>query len=259
MSAAVSSVSVRSVASAMVLAVVAACGDAAVAPTRSEAPSGSLSSAHFVFHYSALDGASVSTIAAAVEAQYARILDDLRTPAMPIVTVTLYPDHAALEAAVRPLVGTIPAFASGLATSQSEIHIMSPNAPGGGPIERMQSNLVHEFAHCVSLHVNPRFGNNPRWLWESVAIYESRQAVDLRAVRYMAALDPPSFETLGAVDDTRIYDVGYSIGEFIVSRWGQGALAPLIVANGDTVATLGVPLDDFQRQWFAFVRERYGL
>ena len=31
---------------------------------------------------------------------------------------------------------------------------------------------VHEFAHGVSLHVNPRFGNNPRWLWEAVAIYE---------------------------------------------------------------------------------------
>jgi hypothetical protein len=27
------------------------------------------------------------------------------------------------------------------------------------------SGIVHEFAHCVSLHVNPGIANNPRWLW----------------------------------------------------------------------------------------------
>jgi len=62
-----------------------------------------------------------------------------------------------------------------------------------------------------------------------------------------------------AVDNTRIYDVGYSIAEFIVSRWGQSTLSQLVAASGDTAATLGVPLTDFQRQWFAFARERYGF
>ena len=29
--------------------------------------------------------------------------------------------------------------------------------------------------------------------------------------------------------------------------------------NGDTAAVLGVPLADFQVEWFAFVRDRYRL
>jgi hypothetical protein len=33
----------------------------------------------------------------------------------------------------------------------------------------------------------------------------------------------------------------------------------LIAANGDTSRVLGIPLADFERDWFAFVRERYRL
>jgi len=240
------------------LAFTTACGGAA-APTPVVAAGGSYSSAHFTFHYTAADASSVTTFAGVVEGAYARILDDLGSSPMPPIAVTLYADHAALERAVAGIAGPVPSFASGLVTSQADIHMMSPNAPGWGPLPLMTSNLVHEFAHCVSLHLNPRIANNPRWLWESAAIYESGQRVDLRTIGYMAALDPPAFETLASVDNTRVYDVGYSIAEFVVARWDRGALARLIASNGDTLATLGLPIADFQRQWFAFARERYGF
>jgi hypothetical protein len=136
---------------------------------------------------------------------------------------------------------------------------MSPNAPAWGPFDRMVSNLLHEFAHCVTLHLNPTIANNPRWLWESVAIYESRQSVDLRTIDYLAALTPPSFDSLNSFDNMRVYDVGYSIAEFIVARWGQRALPDLIAGNGDTAGALGIPPADFQRDWFAFARARYGF
>jgi hypothetical protein len=222
-------------------------------------PAGTYSSAHFVFQYTALDAGNVAAIASAVESHYDRILADLGADRMPAVTVTLYLDHAVMVAATQAVAGPIPASASGLVTGESQIHLMSPNAPAWGPFDRMVSNLVHEFAHCVSLHVNPRFANNPRWLWESVAIYESRQAVDLRTVGYMTALTPPPFAALNAFDNGRVYEVGYSIGEFVVTRWGQRALRDLIVANGDTDAVLATSLADFQRDWFAFVREHYRL
>ena len=136
---------------------------------------------------------------------------------------------------------------------------MSPNSPAWAPYSRMLSHLVHEFAHCVTLRANPRIANNPRWLWESVAIYESGQSVDLRGVSYMAALQPPAFASLNSLDNTLVYDVGYSIAEFVVSRWSRRALADLVAANGDPSAALGVSIDDFERQWFAFARQRYGL
>ncbi len=44
-----------------------------------------------------------------------------------------------------------------------------------------------------------------------------------------------------------------------MGRWGQRALADLVAANGDTAAVLGISLSDFQRDWFAFTRTRYGL
>jgi hypothetical protein len=235
------------------------CGGAGAAPSVVPGPAGTYSSAHFVFQYTTLDAGNITTIASAVESHYDRILSDLGADRMPAVTVTLYLDHAAMVAATQAVAGPIPASASGLVTGESQIHLMSPNSPAWGPFDRMVSNLVHEFAHCVSLHVNPRFANNPRWLWESVAIYESRQAVDLRTVGYMTALTPPSFASLNSADDGRVYEVGYSIGEFVVTRWGQPALRDLIVANGDTDAVLAISQSDFQRDWFAFVRERYRL
>jgi hypothetical protein len=70
---------------------------------------------------------------------------------------------------------------------------------------------------------------------------------------------PLSFEELNALDNPRIYDVGYSIGEFMVARGGQRALGDLIAAHGDTAAVLGLAPADFQRDWFAFVKERYRL
>jgi hypothetical protein len=251
----------RAAGGALLAVAAVACGGGSAGPSApgSSPPPGRYASAHFVFHYTALDAGNIAGIAAAVEGERARILADLRVEAMPPVEVTFHADHTALQAAVRPIVGAIPAFASGLVTSSTQIHMISPNAPAAGPLDRAISNLVHEFAHCVSLRVNPSFANRPRWLWEAVALYEARQSVDLRSVPYMAALAPPSFATLSSFDNTRVYDVGYSIAEFIVARWGIEVVSDLVAANGDTAAVLGLPLADFERDWFEFVRARYGF
>ena len=68
--------------------------------------------------------------------------------------------------------------------------------------------------HSVTLRVNPAFANNPRWLWESIALYEARQFVDPRGLSFMASGQPPTFDQLSAIEDTRIYDVGHVIAEF---------------------------------------------
>ena len=70
---------------------------------------------------------------------------------------------------------------------------------------------------------------------------------------------PPSLAELSSLDDTRIYEVGYLIGEFIVQRWGSAALPALIRSFGDTRSTLGVSSAEFEREWYAAVRVRYGL
>jgi hypothetical protein len=216
-------------------------------------------SPHFRFAYTPLDRNNISSIADSVEAQYARIVSDLQSDALPTVNVTFYSDHANLVAATAPVAGVVPDWASGLATAQDQIHLMSPNAPAWGPYDRMVSNLVHEFAHCVSMHINTRIPNNPRWFWESVAIYESGQFVDPRTLAYMRDGQAPSFASLNSFDNTRVYEVGYTIAEFIVSRWGREALNRLIASNANVDVTLGISQPAFEQQWLAFVRQRYGV
>ena len=175
--------------SALLVALAASAGCASCggtpAGTDTTAGAGSYRSSHFEFAYTPLDEQTIASIAAAVESQYARIIGDLRSDSLPLVHVTFYLDHAALVAATSPVAGTVPSWAAGLAIAQDQIHLMSPNAPGWATYDRMMSNLVHEFAHCVSMHLNARIPNNPRWFWESVAIYESGQSADLRALGYM--------------------------------------------------------------------------
>ena len=251
----------RALLAAALSAATLSCGGSAAAPSplAAQAVAPPFVSAHFTFFYTTLDTANIGAVAQAVEGEYARILNDLGAGPLPTVQVHFYPDHQALEAAVAPLVGTIPSWASGLATAVDQIHLMSPNHPAYAPLDRMLSNLVHEFAHCASIRVNARIPNNPRWLWESVAIYESGQFVDPRTLAYMAGGRPPAFATLNGLDNTLVYDVGFTIAAFVVSKGGQAALDDLVRNNGDVGATFGVPLQAFEREWYDFVRARYGV
>jgi hypothetical protein len=215
-------------------------------------------SANFTFRYTAMDAATVAETAARVEAQHARIARDLGVASMGRVTVTLYPDQAALRAGVAPIVGTIPSFATGLVTGPYDVHVVSPNAvPGGYDVGI--TTIVHEFAHCVTLVVNPGFANNPRWLWESVALYEAGQIVDPRGLAYMTSLQPPTLAQLSQIADTRIYDVGALIGAFIVETWDGDALPRLVRANGDVASVLGIDEATFVSRWMAYGRARYGF
>ena len=241
--------------------VAAACGDAYMPTMPSPgAPAGApFVSEHFLFSYTDLDIKNIAQTASVVEAEYLRITQDLGASNMPPVNVWFYLTHRDLERAVDPVVGSIPKWSTGLVTAQNQIHMMSPNQGAYGPYSRRVSDLVHEFAHCVSINVNSRIGNNPRWLWESVAIYESGQLVEPKNVPYLVAGAPPSFATLNSMENTLIYDVGYTIAEFIVARGGAAALRQLIVNNGNVNATLGMNQASFERAWFEFVRARYGI
>ena len=58
----------------------------------------------------------------------------------------------------------------------------------------------------------------------------------------MVAGTPPTLAELDAdvTASRRVYEVGYTIGEFVVARGGQAALVRLVQANGDTAAVLGL-------------------
>lgn len=237
---------------ALAVTLVVGCGSGPLRPSSLTARAGR-QTAHFTFHYPPIDAATIEDTGARIEREYPRVLADLGVAAMPRVHVTYYTDHAALEAATVAIAGVVPPWAYGLVTAEDQIHCMSPNLAAWGPYARRMSDLTHEFAHGVTLHLNPRFANRPRWLWESVAVFEAGQFVDPRTLPYLWNGTPPTLAALSVLSDTRIYDVGYSIGAFIVSRWGRDALRALILANGDTPLALGVTEAEFQSEWWASV------
>lgn len=104
------------------------------------------------------------------------------------------------------------------------------------------------------MRVNPTIANNPRWLWETVALYEAGDRVDPRTAPVLMGGQPPALARLNGVDNADIYQAGFSIGEFIVRRWGRDGLIALIRNNGDITAVTGLSSADFFSQWFASVR-----
>ena len=246
-----------------VLLAAVACGQSRIPPTSPSPAAGATfaehASEHFTIFYTTLDAPSVAHTAASLERDYARITAALGVSATPRIRVFLYTTREAMQAAVRPAVGELPAFASGLVTGADAVHILSPELPVVWSYETGLRALTHELAHCVSLAINPRIANNPRWLWEAVAVYEAGQFVDPRTLPYLAGGAAPALDSLNGFDNTRVYDVGYLIAEFVVSRWGRDGLVGLIATDGNLGAVTGLNATEFVAAWRDFLRSRYGV
>lgn len=60
----------------------------------------------------------------------------------------------------------------------------------------------------------------PKWLSESVALYES---IYIRSLDKLSYIKAGNFPTISELDDkncTKIYDVGTTIIEYIIDKWG---------------------------------------
>lgn len=216
------------------------------------------SSAHLTFTYTSLDRDSIHAIARYVEASRDKIVADIQPDSMTTIRIYLY---ATLKD-VHQAIGwpDAPKWVKGAVSGIREVRMISPSSPdleGSVPYDFMLSCIVHEFAHCVMLHANRTMANKPRWLWESIAIYESGQSADLKNLGYLATGSPPTLDDLNNVNNTRIYEVGYSIVEYIVSKWGIEAVRGLIRTNGDLVNTLHISQGEFQEGWYAYVVKKY--
>ena len=101
--------------------------------------------------------------------------------------------------------------------------------------------------------------NNPRWLWEAVALFENQEFVQPRTVSYLARGAYPTLQQLNADPNAsrQIYDVGYVLGEFIVSQWGRAAFLQLIRTNGDLPGVLGISTPAFENSWARWLQDRY--
>ena len=182
----------------------------------------------------------------------------MNSDTLPEVKIHFYTNYDSLAAAVRHVVPNLPLWAIGLAISQDEIHMLSPNLPAY-EFGQMMTNIIHEFAHCVSYHIKPNIANNPRWLWESAAIYEAGQFVDPHDIPYLVSHNPPTLSQLNSFSNTMIYQVGYLLSEYVITNWSRTHFINLILTNGNLQQVLGINTAQFESGWFDFVRARYGI
>jgi hypothetical protein len=137
-----------------------------------------------------------------------------------------------------------------------------PGATGYTPTNREMCLLwnsstpqaaVHEYAHLVSIALKPNISNNPRWLWEAIAQYESRM-YDHPATWTSAQREFPGFAALNQYNSVLPYRWGYSLSACIISRWGDDGYINMINSNGSTQSALGISEDEFGRIAQEFVR-----
>jgi hypothetical protein len=210
-----------------------------------------LESAHFRIMGNRALPSTVTAVADALELQFGRITADLGVAQMPVVTVKLWVDTESFYQEMVAKAGQRYAGATGFVGGQAEVSILDGANAGG--------RAVHEFAHVVSIAVNPSIGNNPRWLWETVAIFEAQEFVDPARLSYLVAGQFPTLATLssGFNSSQQIYEVGYLLGEFVVTTWDRAALIRLIQTNGDLATALGITTSQFEQRWADFVRQKY--
>jgi hypothetical protein len=246
----------RLVRTAVVLLVVPwlACGEnsGVTAPSASrEVLSLSLETPRFRLFASRATASTLGAIGDRLETKAPRFARDLGLAAIDVTRVEVWSDAESFYADMQASIGQRYDGASGYVKGPATLSILDGgNAPG---------RAAHELVHCLSLRVNPTIANNPRWLWETVAVYENGELVDPRTLSYLRAGGWPTLEQLNAdhAASHQVYEVGYLIGDFVVSVWGQEALVRLIQANGDVERVLGTSAAEFERQWRAFVEARY--
>jgi hypothetical protein len=206
--------------------------------------------AHFIFYAdNNFDPFTLQSVKAKLEAEHALIIEHLQPANMTKVKVALWSDAEAFgEAQNNRFPGS-----SGYVVSKNEIRILYSGTHTG-------QIAVHEFVHAVTLFVDDDFANNPRWLWEAIAIYEADDFIEPSTIPYLVNGNFPSLPELNGdfnKGNQQIYQVGYTLGEFIVSRWGYGNLRTLITNHGNIENALGITTADFETQWREFVTTKY--
>lgn len=207
---------------------------------------------HFVYHCSEEDRDIVEAGRDSLEANYQRILSDLQVTNVDRITVRAYASADRFYDEMVRDVGTLFRGATGYILNTGELRVL---VSGITP-----TTFIHEFAHIVSMYVNASIPNNPRWLWEAVAIYEAREFIHPNTLGYMQTGDYPTLEELSAHYNQsahQIYQLGYVIAEFIVEAWGREALIGLIMTNGNIQSVLRISEAEFEAQMYGFIAARY--
>jgi hypothetical protein len=214
------------------------------------------SAGHFTFHYTAIDKDNISRIGDDMEKECDRVLNDLKLKNITPIDIRLYPSKSEFSMALFH--SNISTTITGMAINKNLIWVISPNYSESGS-SQYQSRLitiVHEFTHCACMNIKP-ISSIPRWLNESIAVYESGRFLNPKSYIYMTNGTPPSLAEMNIGDDIKIYEIGYTVIEFIVNKWGKDTVVDLFISDGDIQSVLKISASEFESGWYEFVKKKY--
>lgn len=215
-------------------------------------------SGHFTFVYLQPDSQAVSEMADSLEAAYSRISTGLNTKRISPITVFVYPSLKSFHS-ILPMKDA-PGWVAGKAWGKDEIHIVSLNNPG--PSHNRESILtisVHEFAHCATANITELTPDFPCWLSEGIALYFAGQFQNPKDFVYIREGKYPSLALLSDQVNglEKVYEVSYTLVEYIVDTWGDDSLHDLVLNRGDIRKTLGISEQDFEAGWHGYIEAKY--
>ena len=192
----------------------------------------------------------ITEISEALEEHRARIVENFGVTDLPTITVKIWQDRPAFETAY----GEDAEYAQGYVDIENwEVRIFN-----GRPT--LGLSTVHEFTHLVTVALNPTIANNPRWLWEATAIYESSRP-PVPDPTNLGCISPSMFPTLDELETHpfNVYRMGYFLTEYIVANCGQEGLNRLIQSNGNIQESLKITKEKFKHDWLEYMLSEYDL
>ncbi len=238
---------------------------------RVESDSKNISSTNFVVNYYGILESEAEDISIALELNYDRIRTELKDPKHDKISVFIYPNQSDFNKAI----GIKNSNASGTSRGPLEFHLKYETWYNSIFPQKMEKVAVHEFTHCVQLNIliqdalsksqNEKvadFDKNfetgfekkyPQWFWEAICDYEAGIVNNL-SVKY-GMNNSPTLKELN--NSNQIYNVGYTIVEYFVSKYGKEKLPEFIKSYGNFEKVIGVTEMQFEIEWQKFVKEKY--
>lgn len=218
---------------------------------------------HFTFLYSnSIDSSIIIGLSDALESNYQRIGDNLKTTPSGNIEINVYSQRWRYIKATKNWGG------SGNIEGISKIHFVE-QAWGESDSKKV---AVHEFAHTVTLKLlldnepeplnskefDKKFSTFPTWLWEAISVYEAQQFVNPQTLPYFNNGQYPSIAELNdRLKGGKIYSCGYTVIEYIISKYGQDNYINLIKNYGDLKTTFNITEEQFAKEWHDFVTAKY--
>ncbi len=203
---------------------------------------------HFIFLYSAGDSVNVDAIAGHLEEGRSRILRDFKLKSIPSTTVRIYPTAESFHQGIN--FPNAPPNILATAFGNDDFRMISPNSTDSVELTR---HVIHEFTHCVHLNISYS-PNNPRWLWEGVAMYESQWFLDPKNIDVIKSKQYPPFESL---NNGLEYELGFVIIEAIKEIWGFDVVVELIRKKGNVQDVLKITQTDFEKRIYEHIYNKY--